>query len=251
MLKTLKKSVGATALICAALLMTACGGQEKNVLKDATLNLTQEGGSQVVTLMTEIDTQSVSIAAATLPINYGGRQLGKVEVVTDVTTNRTYFKATLNISSVLKLPTPNYSSKLPNGTTLPLAGIDLNKVMAFNVGSAGSKAYLYYDHQNKKAVLGIAMNVGNLSVETTGNVFARFDFNNVSGMAGLYFGQAPYKSGVAVFANLSNLFPSSATLAQATQDDLFVEKRLAKSQQGPVLRKLYQIKRSGRAIVLK
>ena len=251
MFSTIRKHVAIAALTLAAISLTACGGKVGQVLKDANLELTDVNGDQYVSLMTELDTKSLIVSAVTIPVGNG---MGQVEILSDITTQKTYLKLSFNLDKALNLPTPQYSSVLPNGTLLPIAGVDLNKVMAFDVGSKGSKVYLYVDPVSKKAIIGTAMNIASLSIGVPANMLMPFDFGTVTGVAGLYFGTQANTSGLAVFANLSSMFPAQSgfTMMKASAAPVnFVPMQLTPAQQRRVDRKLFQLSVSGRPIVLK
>lgn len=257
MLMTIKNAARMTAAAAAALAMTACAGNSgQNVLKDSGLALDNVNGMNVVSWTSEIDSKNLIISAATLPILSHGKELGKVEILSDVTTQKTYMKVSFNIKGALDLPLPKYSSTLPNGTQIPLTGIDLNKMMSYEVGKAGSRLYLYYDKTTKKAVLGVALNVESLAIGTPANVMALFDFNGVTGVAGLYFGQAKNTSGLGAFVNLSSVFTGTASVhhefSKASQAPVgFYPLELTPSQQNKVARKLWELSVSGEPIEIK
>lgn len=237
----IKRASALAFLTATALSLSACGGKVEQVLKDANLTLSQQNGDEVVSLLTELDTQNLVVSAATLQVDKG---LGTVEILNDLNTQKTYLKLSFNVGQALKLPTPVYSSTLPNGTTLPLTGIDLTKVMAFDVGSNGSKVYLYYDMQAKKALLGAALNVDSLKIDTPATVLSSFNFSGVTGLAGLYFGDKAHTSGLGVFVDLSSAFSAARTIG-------FVPMSLTKEQQSKVDRKLFELGVSNKPIVIK
>lgn len=252
MFTTTRKSIAAALFACAMLSLTACGGNVQNVLKDAEISLAEQSGEKVVSFMTELDTKDMLISAAALPIAKG---LGTLEVLSDINTQKTYLKLTFKLGKALKLPSFQYLSKMPNGVTVPLADINLSKMMAFDVGTTGSKIYLYYDAAAKKSVLGVALNVEALAIGTPAILLKSFQLGNVTGVAGLYFGEKANTSGLGIFADLSGVF--SGVLAEdeihlmARQPVRFVERKATKEQQELVDRKLYKLSTSKTRIVVK
>lgn len=254
MLNTIKKAASTLAIAGALVSLTACSGNNAGqVLKDANINIESQNGQKFVTWMNELDTKNLIISAATLPILKDGKELGKVEVVTDVTTAKAFLKVSFNLSSFIDIPLPQYSSVLPNGTTIPLTGIDLNRMMAFDVGSKGSKMYLYYDTNTKKSVVGVALNIESLSIGQPANVMALFNFNGLTGVAGLYFGAAQNQSGLAAFADLSTVFTKTASVRSmaAASDVNFYPLTPTPAQQYKIGYKLYQLGASGEVLVIK
>lgn len=238
-----------------ALSLSACGGNVSSILKDAKLELKQENGQGVVSLTTEIDTKNLILSAVTLPIydqQNPPRELGKVQIATDITTNKTVLTATFNYQTALNLPAPMYSSILPNGASIPLAGIDMSKMMVFDVGLSGSKLYMYYDAAAKKSVIGVAINIPSLTIGQTANLFANFNFNSVSGLAGIYLGQAAGTSGIGIFTDLSKVvFPAGvapAFMAKASDID-FIPMSLTFEQQSRLDLKLWQMSVTGEPLV--
>jgi hypothetical protein len=247
MTKTLVKLAAAAG---AAMALTACGGNN-SVLNNAQLEVKQQNGQNVVALTTEINTSNLVISAVSLPISKDGKQLGSVDITNDITTGKSYLTVTFDYQSALGLPAPTFSSMLPNGTTVPLAGLDLSKMMTFDIGLGGSKLYLYYDQAAKKAVFGVAINVASLSIGQPANVFANFNFNNVTGSAGLYFGTATNTSGVGIFTNLSGvLFPSNFSTTSAHSKISFKPMQLTPNQSYKVQQKLWELNSSGEEIVI-
>src|SRR5690606_21866347 len=116
--------------------LTACGGNIESVLKDANLAVEEVNGDDGASFTTALDTQDLMISAATLP---SSKNLGTLEILNDVTTGKTYLKMSFKLGKALKLPSFQYSSKMPNGMTVPLTGINLSQLMAFDVGTKGSK----------------------------------------------------------------------------------------------------------------
>lgn len=249
MVHAFKNQLQAAFLIGAVAGLTACGGQNA-IIKDAKLDLTQQNGESVATLTTEINTGAVPVSAVSFPVHLNNKDYGKVEITKDVTTGKSYLVVSINVQQALNLPSPQFNSMLPNGTAVPLAGIDLTKLMAFNVGNTNSKVYLYIDTAAKKAVIGAAINISALALGTNANAFIPFAFSNVSGMAGIYLGAQPGTSGVGVFADLSGLLPSATVsvhseLAKASGEVGFVPSSFSPQVQKQFNWRLYELSVSG------
>lgn len=207
MFKTTKK----IALIgFLALGLGACEQQStESILKNIEYHTFQQNNEVFVSMKTELDTDSIIVSAATLPIydkKNPTRLLGQVDVDTNLETMKSTLTVTLNTTISLNLPNFTYDSHLPNGLRIPISGVDLSKMIAFEVGEKGSKLYVHYDAATKKAVLGVALNIESLSIGTPASIFAVFNQNNVKGLAGFYFGDKVNTSGLGVFASLNNLF---------------------------------------------
>lgn len=202
--------------------LAACGEQPtESILKDVEYNTFQQDNEVFVTLTSELDTQNIIVSAASLPIydkKNPTRLLGQVDVATDLETMKSTLTVTLNTTISLNLPEFTYNSKLPNGLSIPVSGIDMTRVIAFDVGDQGSKVYVYYNQLTKKAVLGVALNIESLSIGTPASIFAAYDQNNIRGLAGFYFGNTENTSGVGVFANLTGLFVQTNAKTASVQD---------------------------------
>ncbi len=205
--KTTKKIALAGLMV---LSLAACGEQPADsILKDVQYSTFQQDNEIFIKLTSALDTQNVVVSAASLPVydkKNPNRLLGQVDIATDLETLKSTLTVTLNTTVSLNLPEFSYNSKLPNGLSIPVTGIDMNRVIAFDVGDEGSKVYLYYNQMTKKTVLGVALNIESLSIGTPASIFAVYDQNNIRGLAGFYFGNAVNTSGVGVFANLTGLF---------------------------------------------
>nr|HRO68274.1 hypothetical protein [Pseudobdellovibrionaceae bacterium] len=93
---------------------------------------------------------------------------------------------------------------LPNGTLIPVAGVDRNKWVTISVGSS-SRVYLNFDQAQSSAVLGVALGIDALTTGVIANVLIPFNSNNVSGLAGIYSGAMAGQSGFAFFLNMSGV----------------------------------------------
>lgn len=207
-----------------ALVLSACGTEQtESIMKNIEYSTFQQNNEVFVRLKSEIDTQSIVVSAASLPIydkKNPNRLLGQVDITSDLDTLKSTLIVTLNTTISLNLPSFNYESKLPNGLNIPISGVDMSKIIAFEVGEKGSKVYVHYDHTTKKAFLGVALNIEALNIGTPASIFAVFNQNNIKGLAGFYFGDKVNTSGVGVFANLTGLLSSNQNMNMVTAQKL-------------------------------
>lgn len=195
--------------------LCGCGGSPSSIFKNATFQAFPQNGDLYLQLETDVSSQNVVFTGVTIPFSSNGKIIGDVAVSSNLSTGTSAMVVQLDLSSVIHMPSLTYSGNLPNGLAWPLTGVDLTKMMAFNVGGDGSKVYLYYDAATKKALLGTALTVSKLSTGTPVLLFAPFSSNGINGDVGLYTGPKPNTSGVAFIADVSSKLPSWPTLTPA------------------------------------
>lgn len=108
------------------------------------------------------------------------------------------------------------SPTLPNGTAIPVGGVDMKQLVAIPLDqfNLGGRIYLAIDTVNNTAILGVALTWDALDAfgQTVGelNYFPLFDVAaGVKGIAGIFGSRTPGLNGVAVFADASQLLANS------------------------------------------
>lgn len=209
--------------------MTACSGG--NWVKGANLTTSQQNGQDYVQLSTKLNTGSVTLISASLPVynpHNPSEQIGSVMV------NGSELDVNLNLSAVLSLPDQTSAGLLPNGTAIPVAGVGAQNWISLAVAGGKSRVYLNFDVQNNKAALGAAVNIDQLSVGVPAALLIPFSFTNLTGVAGVYTGASQGQSGFAVFADASSLLSTAAGVS-------FIQKKSADTK---IQQKMYQLDNS-------
>jgi hypothetical protein len=210
--------------------MTACSGGGSFV-KGANLTTSQQNGQDYVKLSTQLNAGSIVILPVALPVynpHNPSEQIGSISV------SGSELDVNLNLSAVLSLPDDTVNGTLPNGTTIPVAGVSSQNWISLPVANGKSIVYLNFDVQNKKVALGAAVSIDQLSIGIPAALLVPFSFTGVSGVAGVYTGVSKGQSGFAVFADASGLLNSASGLA-------FMQKKTADAQ---IQQKLYQLNSS-------
>lgn len=175
------------------------------------LDIRTVNNQTMATLTTEINTQNVQIFASQIILpnpKRRGEILGSV-FVTSVQPGVSQLRFDLNLTLIGGVPTGTPVTTLPNGTALPVAGIDASKWVEFSVGEKGSRFYLNMDIAAKKLVAGYALASTSLNSGVIANIFMPFtvgETSNVTGVGGIFSGLGEGQSGVALFADMSSLF---------------------------------------------
>ena len=208
--------IRAAFIVASVAALSACGSSPSSIFKNATFSTFQQNGDQYLQLETDVSSQNVVFSGVTLPVQVNGKTIGDVSVNTNLSTGTSAMIVQLDLSNILHIPTPTYSGNLPNGLAWPVTGVDLTKMMAFNVGSNGSEVYLYYDSTTHTAMVGAALTISSLSTSIPASLFSTFTASTgINGLVGLYTGKAANSSGVGFIANVgSQLWPAATVSAK-------------------------------------
>ncbi|OFZ19911.1 MAG: hypothetical protein A2X94_14745 [Bdellovibrionales bacterium GWB1_55_8] len=232
-----------------ALLATGCGGgNDSNLFKSVGLSSYQENGDLYVEVKSLLQTGSMQLLSIELPIidsHDPSKVYGKLAV-------RQSFNGTaelalaLNVSDTVNLP--EFDGKLPNGTAIPVGGLDQVPVVGLPIGGSSAKVYIAYGAG--VAMIGVAVplrefdgmgqSVGNA------NIFPVFDFGKgVRGLGGIFTGMSPGQSGIALFVDAATAIapqPAAKVLALAAGDFLVpVKSKLTFSSVSPSRKKKNKI----------
>ena len=203
-------AVGTLAL---ALMAVGCGKQNtQSLVQGIQLNSHQDNGDTFVGMTAQLNTGAMQLVAFDLTIvdpknptqAYGhlsAQQLisGGAQLSLDV-----------NLTKVTHL---NYvTGVLPNGTPIPVTILG-GSVIGIPIGNTGG--YVYVAYGNGAAMLGVAMPIkefnGMSGYVGTANIFPAFDFGKgVTGVGGVFVGNQPSQSGIAIFVDASGAIPTDS-----------------------------------------
>ncbi|MBX3040353.1 MAG: hypothetical protein KF789_06550 [Bdellovibrionaceae bacterium] len=200
----------ALTLSAAALSQSACSSSSGGFVQGVHLGNVEQNGVEYVEVRASLNTQGLFLTALTVPVfdpKNPTQIIGQVSIIGGLG-NKTAELSVLIRSDILpQLPSAG-QGVLPNGTLIPVAGVDRNKWVTISVGSS-SKVYLNIDQAQSSAVLGVALGIDALTTGVIANVLIPFNSNNVSGLAGIYSGAGAGQSGFAFFINMSGLLQPS------------------------------------------
>jgi hypothetical protein len=197
---------------CACLSLTACS-KTGSWVTGAKLSTTTQNGVQFVELSTQLSTGGIGLIPITLPVlnpHNPSQVLGEITIKSGLTGGSSELDIDVNLSAVLSLPDGTTSGLLPNGTSIPISGVNAANWISLPVANSSSRLYLNLDLQNKKVVVGTAINIDQLSIGVPANLLLPFSSNNINGVAGIYTGIAKGQSGFALFIDGSALLTQQA-----------------------------------------
>ncbi len=250
----LSRGVTAAVLVLSGTLATGCGSQssQNGFMDGFSLKTEVIDGAVWAHASGQFATGGLVLPALTMPIfdpKRPGVSYGTVAILPTLT-GKTELKVSVNISEAAHVQ--NVMRTMPNGTAIPVGGIDACQVLGLPVGS--TKTVVYLGLGDGCAILGVALAIKELDKVGTYvglpiNFFPRFDFGKgVVGVAGVFTGQTSGSSGIAFFADLSSALKpqtKSANLAglRVVQDVTSVQSKLTFRSVQPgnsAMRKLYR-----------
>lgn len=176
----------------------------------------EQNGVDFIEVRTALNLNGLLLSALAIPIfdpKNPGQLIGQVSVVSGLGGGAAELVILIRSDVLPNLPVAS-QGLLPNGTPIPVAGIDRNRWVTLSVGSA-SRVYLNVDLAQSKAVLGVALGVDALTTGVLANVLIPFQSNNVSGLAGIYSGAQAGQSGFALFVEANRLLDSQMAVQPA------------------------------------
>jgi len=191
---------------------SACG--KSQFIKSAQLGAHTSGGDEYAELIATVDSQQLILPEIQFPIidiRHPGLSFGNIGLKPSLDGKTTELSIDLDLSQILHLPKAGENASLPNGTGLPMSGIDPSQVMMFNIGGGGSRVYVEMDTLNKKAMLGAALVISQFNIGAVADLFIPFQGTGFLGTAGVFTGAQFGQSGFGIFADLSPLLTNQLT----------------------------------------
>lgn len=214
---------------CACLSLTACS-KNANWVSGASLSTSTQNGDQYVQLSTQLNTGGIGLIPITLPVlnpQNPSQVLGEITIKSGLGGSTSELDIAVDLSTVLQLPNGGMGT-LPNGTSIPVAGVTASNWISLPVANSSSRLYLNLDLTNKKVVMGAAISIDQLSIGLPANLLLPFSASNISGVAGIYTGVAKGQSGFALFVDASQLLTSvtSVSFVQKANSDMKIQQKL-------------------------
>lgn len=193
-------------------LLTSCGKQANEIVKDVALETTiDEAGDVWISSSALFDFGGMSMTAIQLPVvNPSNPEKLYGELAIRPTFGGTFneVEISVNLSEAARVPGSSEPT-LPNGQPLPIGGIDSVNLIELAVDSINSKIYIGLGHDI--TFLGYAIAIAEfdeiIKYVPGANVFLGFEFANIRGAAGLFTGSATSntESGLGFFVDLSSV----------------------------------------------
>lgn len=211
------KNFNTPTLLLAITLLPTLTGCKGGFLSDAKIKGYVENNATYVDASVMMQTGSVILPALEIPVldpKNPGTTLGVFSLRPTLGNAQTEMAIKVNLTAAAKVQAFD-GHYLPNGTKVPIGGIDSMQVIAIPIDSKGTLLYVAVDTTSKQALLGAAIPVrefANLSPYVGGmNVFPAFRFKDILAVAGIYT-SAPGvgKNGLGIFVDASSLFKDRA-----------------------------------------
>ena len=203
-----KNCLLALGFTLSALATTACtSGSSSSMIQDMKLTTSQVNGDLNVNAIADLQTGGITMLPSAITIvnpKNTSQVLGQLSVLTGLESGSAEIQISVDVNSAIKAGEKIGAGTLPNGTTIPISGINGNNWVTLPIGKLNSFLYLNVDDANKKAVIGVALDIEALAAGLAGDVLLPFDYNNVSGLVGVFTGVLPGTSGIATFIDLSS-----------------------------------------------
>jgi hypothetical protein len=208
------KKLGSTGQLLALILfplLTGCG----KFLSDAKIKSYVQDNAAYVDARVTMETGSFQMPALELPLldpNNPGVKLGSFALRPMLGANRTEVAINVNLTAAANVRAVD-GHYLPNGTKVPIGGIDQIQAIALPIDGKGTLLYLGLDTASKQAFIGTAIPIREFEGLTKYvgglNIFPGFRFNDILAVAGIYT-SAPGvgKNGLAVFVDAGSIFRS-------------------------------------------
>lgn len=195
--------------IILAFALSACA--KSQYINSAQISTHVSNGDEFAALVTNINSSALALPSLQLPIvdlRNPSINFGSISIAPSLDSKSTDLTIDVDLTQALKIPKLGQNISLPNGTPLPISGIDLTQTMEFSIGGGGSKVYLEIDPVNKKAFVGTALVIGQFNPGVPADLFIPFSSNSISGTAGIFTGIAAGQSGLGIFADMSSILRS-------------------------------------------
>jgi hypothetical protein len=201
--------------------LSGCGKGGFHLVQDVKLaTFTQDDGSYVQ-LKALLNTGNLDFGI-TLPIidpRNPSEHYGTIGLTPAITSSGTELTLAVNISKA-KFVTGVDGRYLPNGTPIPVGGIDQSSVIGLR---AGSRSEVYVGLGGGAAMLGVAVAItqfDQLAHYVPGvDIFPSFNINQkIQGVGGVFTGATPGTSGVALFVNAKSIMDSDGNVVDPAQD---------------------------------
>lgn len=210
-----------TAGVGVALLASGCGnssGSLGSMVEGVTVKSYQLNGDLWAELTATLSTGSFVLAGIDVPVvdpHNPNIQYGRITLQSafcqpgHVCTGGGDLSLQINVTQAIHLSFVDPT--LPNGTMIPIGGLNTTPVIALPIGSTGARVYVALS--DGVALLGAALpfkqldSVGQYVPGT--NLFFPFSFSNVNGLVGMFFGAQTKQTGIALFADLSGVIDTN------------------------------------------
>ncbi len=195
----------------ATFLITSCGkNPEQDIVKDVDVYTELRDGDVWINLKSTFKLGEASLTEISFPIvdpNDSSIRYGEVSFTPQEELG--YNQVGLSFNLTASSEVQGGVASLPNGSQLPIAGMNNGDVLQLVIDKINSRVYLGASDQ--MTVLGFAVSIAEFEkvgdLINGANVFVGFDIKGVLGSVGLYTGDQPLENGLAFFVDIHNVIP--------------------------------------------
>ncbi len=219
--KTFSQKVIATVMLAAVATMSLAACEDPRTYRPVTATelktYNTSNGDNHVELALTLNTNGMQLPELVFPVTNAETNVNLANVTLRPVANKpgvSELVLEVNVTGASGLE--GASPTLPNGTVIPVAGVDMNQLVALPLDqyNKNGRVYLAVDTANNTAIMGLALTWQALDAfgQSIGalNFFPAFDVaRGVKGIAGVFGSRTPAQSGVAVFADISQLLANS------------------------------------------
>lgn len=196
----------AAATVALAVAGTGCG-KGASIVKDVKLRSYNQDGDAYAEMKAMLNIGGTELPAIELPIadpRNPSVSYGRVAILPSLI-GGAELSVNVNLTKVAEAPTGD--ATLPNGTSLPIGGLDSAKVISLPLGHTNARLYIAID--SGTIVLGTAIPVKEMDplgrYSGGANLFKGFTIKKVRGIAGIFTSPTPGQNGFGLFVDASGL----------------------------------------------
>ncbi|MGE4231878.1 MAG: hypothetical protein AB7F43_00980 [Bacteriovoracia bacterium] len=196
-----------------------------NLINDVKVKTVRENDVDYLQISAMINTFGMKLPSFESPLKLPQspqEPYGYVGMRDTLTGSKSELYANIDINKALQ--SQNIDNKLPNGKTIPVGGLGSTPVYAIPIQNTGGKVYIAF--AQGIALVGIAFPISEfdqIGSKVGGiNIFPKFSFAGIDGVAGIFSGKSAGETGLALFLNAGNLLDENNSSMLASNDGIFV-----------------------------
>jgi hypothetical protein len=188
-------------------LLTSCGKNGSQLVSDVKVSTQLVNQEVWVNVNAKFDLGNTALPSITLPVanpKNPSQIFGSISMAPTFD-GKNQVGVSVNFTEALKIQ--GGIATLPNGTGLPVGGLNNVDVIQLNIPNTLARVYIALDKGVALAGFAIAIKELDSIGSSIGgiNLFPRFNINNVIGIAGVFTGSQSGQTGLALFVDLSSV----------------------------------------------
>lgn len=228
-------------------------GKNASIVKEVKLRSYSQDGDAYAEMKAMLNIGGTDLPAIELPIadpRNPAITYGRVGILPSLISGAE-LSVNLNLTKVAEAPQGN--GRLPNGTSLPVAGLDENKIISLPLGRSAARLYIAIDHDT--IVMGTAIPIREMDPlgRYSGglNLFKSFTLKGMRGIAGIFTSPTPGQNGFGLFVDASGLVDVSGFAAKSARTRVaFVNQNPGRSKETKINNHLYKLSEKRQRLTL-